>query len=184
MHDKKARLKFIEKCYKLYEQKMYQIAYSVLRDCQMAEDAVQEAFLKLVKCNVYFEDAKSDDCKRYMITVIKHASINIYNKKQKEREIMYLSDREEMMQEQIAESSGSDSDNLEDIISNLPSKYYSVVKCLTIENLSVKETAVKLGITEANVRKRFERSKMMLKTILKGGTNYETDRKIYESRIS
>ena len=184
MHDKKARLKFIEKCYKLYEQKMYQIAYSVLRDCQMAEDAVQEAFLKLVKCNVYFEDAKSDDCKRYMITVIKHASINIYNKKQKEREIMYLSDREDMMEEQIDRSSSSDSDNLEDLISNLPSKYYSVVKCLTIDNLSVKETAVKLGITEANVRKRFERSKMMLKTILKGGTNYETGRKIYESRIS
>lgn len=184
MHDKKARLKFIEKCYKLYEQKMYQIAYSVLRDSGMAEDAVQEAFLKLVKCNVYFEDAKSDDCKRYMITVIKHASINIYNKKQKEREIMYLSDREDMMEEQIDRSSSSDSDNLEDLISNLPSKYYSVVKCLTIDNLSVKETAVKLGITEANVRKRFERSKMMLKTILKGGTNYETGRKIYESRIS
>lgn len=184
MHDKKARLKFIEKCYKLYEQKMYQVAYSVLRDAGMAEDAVQEAFLKLVKCNVYFEDVKSDDCKRYMITVIKHASINIYNKKQKEREIMYLSDREDMMEEQIDRSSVSDSDNLEDMISKLPPKYYSVVKCLAIDNLSVKETSVELGITEANVRKRFERSKMMLKTILKGGNKYETGRKIYESRIS
>lgn len=183
MHDIKSRRKFIEKCYKLYEQRMYQIAYSVLRDSGMAEDAVQEAFLKLVKGDVYFEDARSDDCKRYMITVIKHASINIYNKKQKEREIMYLSGREDMMEEQIDGSRDSDSEDLEDLISGLPSKYYLVVKCLTIDNLSVKETAVKLGITESNVRKRFERSKMMLKTIL-GGTKYETGRKVYESRIS
>lgn len=184
MHDKKARLKFIEKCYKLYEQKMYQVAYSVLRDPGMAEDAVQEAFLKIVKCSVYFEDAKSDDCKRYMITVIKHASINIYNKKRKEREIMYLSDQEGMMEGQADCSESPASDRLEDLISDLPSKYYWVVKCLAIDQLSVKETAEKLGITESNVRKRFERSKMMLKTILKGGTKYETGRKIYESRIS
>lgn len=184
MHDKKAKLKFIEKCYKLYEQKMFQIAYSILRDSGMAEDAVQEAFLKLVKCNIYFEDAESDDCKRYMITVIKHSSVNIYNKKQKEQEVMYLSGKEDMIEERTGGSVGSDLGELEDLISGLPPKYYTVVKCLVVDDLSIRETAEKLGITEPNVRKRFERSKMMLRTILKGGTQYETGRKIYESRIS
>ena len=47
MQDKKKHLRYIEKCYKLYEHKMYQVAYTILRDEQMAEDAVQEAFYKL-----------------------------------------------------------------------------------------------------------------------------------------
>ncbi len=87
MRSKRASIRFIENSYKLYEQKMYQVAYSVLHDPGLAEDAVQEAFVKLMKHNVYFEDLESDECKRYMITVIKHSSIDIYNKKRKEREL-------------------------------------------------------------------------------------------------
>ena len=49
MWNQKAELHFIENCYKLYEQKMYQIAYGILRDKGLAEDAVQEAFFKLMK---------------------------------------------------------------------------------------------------------------------------------------
>ena len=86
MRSKRASIRFIENSFKLYEQKMYQVAYSVLHDQGLAEDAVQEAFVKLMKHNVYFEDLESDECKRYMITVIKHSSIDIYNKKRKERE--------------------------------------------------------------------------------------------------
>lgn len=58
--DGKARIAFIENCYQLYEQKMYQAAYRILYDSARAEDAVQDAFLKLMKGGVYFEDAASD----------------------------------------------------------------------------------------------------------------------------
>ena len=64
--------------------------------------------------------------------------------------------------------------DIEELASCLPEKYYSVVNCLAIKNLSVKETASELGITEANVRKRFERAKLMLKTIVKGSNVYGT----------
>lgn len=183
MQDKRASIKFIEKCYKLYEQKMYQVAYSILRDTGLAEDAVQEAFLKLMKSDTYFKDAKSDECKRYIITVIKHSSIDIYNKKRKEQEIIYLSDQDDMYKDIISEEGVSESDNLEDLIVDLPSKYYAVVNCLVVKKLSVKETANELGITELNVRKRFERAKIMLKTIVKGREEYETEKKLYEPGI-
>ena len=48
MNEKRASIRFIERCYKLYEQKMYHVAYCILRDEGLAEDAVQEAFLKLI----------------------------------------------------------------------------------------------------------------------------------------
>ena len=74
------QLRFIEDCYELYEQKMFRVALSVLHDESLAEDAVQDAFLQLIRHKVHFEKTDSDECKRYIITVIKNASINIYNK--------------------------------------------------------------------------------------------------------
>ncbi len=53
----KQRMKFIEKCYKLYENKLYNAAYGILRDVQLSEDAVQDTFLKLMEKEIYFENA-------------------------------------------------------------------------------------------------------------------------------
>ena len=176
MPDQKASIRFMEKLYALYEQKMYHVAYRILHDSWLAEDAVQEAFIKLMKHRVYFEDAESEDCKRYIITVIKHSSITIYNRKKRENEILYLTDEGTNLWE-AAMPDDTETD-IEDLISELPEKYYAVVNCLAIKNLSVKETAAELGITDAAVRKRFERAKKMLKAMQKGREGYETRRKI------
>lgn len=174
MHQKKASLRFIENCYQLYEQKMYQIAYGILRDSQLAEDAVQNAFLKLMRHNIYFEDAGSDDSKRYMITVIKHSAIDIYHKKQREQEIMYLSDQTVEPKNRNEADYKIQDTKLNEFIAHLPPKYQTVVQCLVVKSLSVRETAQELELTEANVRKRYERAKKMLKTLVKGSDLYET----------
>lgn len=172
MHDSKMSPRFIEKCYKLYEQKMYQVAYSILRDEGMAEDAVQEAFVKLMKSNTSFADVKSEDCKRYLITVIKHASITIYNKRKKEKEVSYLSDREEEFEQEDVQEIDDEREQIRLALEKLPEKYYAVMDCMIVREMSVKETAQVLSITEANVRKRFERAKLLLKTIVKGSDEY------------
>jgi RNA polymerase sigma-70 factor (ECF subfamily) len=173
MQDRKASLRFIERCYRLYEQKMYQVAYSILRDEGMAEDAVQEAFLKLMNSDTYFDDVKSDDCKRYIITVIKHSSITIYNKKKREQQVIYLSDQDDDFAQLEEGADDEDRQNLRLLMDKLPDKYYEVVDCMVVKELSVKETAKELAITEANVRKRFQRAKLLLKTIVKGSGEYE-----------
>ncbi|MDE6853088.1 MAG: sigma-70 family RNA polymerase sigma factor [Lachnospiraceae bacterium] len=174
MHQKKAALKFIETCYQLYEQKMYQIAYGILRDVQLAEDAVQNAFLKLMRHNIYFEDANSDDTKRYMITIIKHSAIDIYQHKKREQEFLYLSDQVIDRTDHTDQDKQTEYAELNELISQLPPRYLTVVQCLVNKKLSVKETALELGITEVNVRKRFERAKKMLQIIVKGSDLYET----------
>ena len=83
---------FIETCYRLYEQKMYAVAYRILKDRYLAEDVVQETFLKLMRKNVYFEDAESTECKGYLIKTLKHSAIDIYRKREKEQEREFLSD--------------------------------------------------------------------------------------------
>ncbi len=166
VYDKKMRLEFIEKCYQLYEQKMYQAAFGILHDSGCAEDAVQEAFLKLMKGQVYFGNAESEDCKRYIITVIKHSAIDLYNKKKKEQEILCFLDGDidgDSKGEAPKERGREEEEELKTLILGLRPKYYDVVEALALKNLSVKETSRRLGISEANVRKRFERAKKMLK---------------------
>lgn len=159
----KALVAFMEKCYQLYEQKTYQVAYYIVQDSGWAEDAVQDAFLKLMKGQVYFEDACSDDCKRYIITVIRNSAIDIYNKKKREQEMFCSCDEESYKEKAEMPKEDGEVQELMELISGLSSRYYEVVECLAIKNLSVKETAARLGISEANVRKRFERAKKMIK---------------------
>ena len=183
MQSRKASVRFIEKCYELYEKKMYHVAYSVLHDEGLAEDAVQEAFIKLMKHNAYFAEPGSDDCKRYIITVIKNSSINMYNKKKREQEIIYFPGQDADINNISCEDNEETQIDMEELVSVLPEKYYSVVNCLAVKNLSVKETASELGITEANVRKRFERAKLMLKTIVKGSNGYGEKGQLRKSGI-
>ena len=171
------QIKFIENCYKLYEQKMYYVAYSILHDEGKAEDAVQEAFLKLMKHEVQFDRADSDDCKRYIITVIRNCAITIYNKTKKESEYMYLTDKDERMESPVEEEIESDI-SWKTLMNCLPEKYYDVVECIIIKQFSTKETALKLNITEANVRKRYERAKQMMRNSL------DENKELYDKSVS
>lgn len=156
---------FMERCYQLYEQKMYQMAYYIVQDSGWAEDAVQDAFLKLMKGRVYFEDACSDDCKKYIITVIRNSAIDIYNKKKREQELFCSCDADSYIEQATQSKEDGEAAELMELISGLKPCYYEVVECLAVKALSVKETSAKLGISEANVRKRFERAKKLLKQV-------------------
>ena len=183
MQDKKALISFIEHCYELYEQNMYQVAYRILHDCTLAEDAVQEAFLRLMRQKIYFEQADSDDCKKYLITVIKHASIYLYQKRKKEQNLFSFLTDMETFQNVLAAPLNEEKFDLQELISPLPPKYHSVVTCLVLKQLSVKETAKKLHITESAVRKRFERAKRFFKKTEKGNHAYEPEYKLHQSKI-
>lgn len=87
------------------------------------------------------------------------------------------------VEETVGQEDRSGGLDLEEIISSLPPKYYAVVNCLIIKDLTVNETAVELGITAAAVRKRFQRAKLLLK-IQKGCEGHETGSSLYKSSVS
>lgn len=163
MHEQEALAEFMEECYRLYEQKMYQSAYGILHDCTWAEDAVQDAFLKLLKGRVYFEDPQSEHCKRYIITVIRHSAVDLYNRKKKEQQILRALEADVCEERAAGFRDREQTDELTEMILDLRPRYYAVVDCLAIKGMTVMETSQKLGISEEAVRKRFERSKKMLK---------------------
>ena len=125
-----------------------------------------------------FKDVKSDECKQYIITIIKHASIDIYNRKKREQELIFFSDENSDFDRSKPEALDEQQQQIREVMDKLPAKYYSVVNCMVVKELSVKETEKELSISEDNVRKRFERAKLLLKTIMKGCGGYEESRAV------
>ena len=67
--------------YELYEQPMYRIAFAVLHSSPLAEDAVSDAFVTVIRHLNKFKEPDSDKAKAYIIKIIKSSAINIYRKK-------------------------------------------------------------------------------------------------------
>lgn len=67
----------------LYEQKMYHIAYAILHDSHQAEDAVMDAFVRLLEHHYRIDDPESDTAKRLIISVTRSAAIDLYRKNQR-----------------------------------------------------------------------------------------------------
>ena len=56
----------------------------------------------------------------------------------------------------------------EEYLTKIPSKYQTVIRCIVIDEMSVKEAARYLEISESAVRKRYERARKMLRDVMNG----------------
>lgn len=148
--------------YNIYEQPMYRIAYAVLRDEGLAEDAVSDAFIRILGKLHKFDDCRSAKTRSYILKVIKSTSINIYRKnKRRFTEEVPIDDAMQIVDVSINTENRNHVDN---IINSLEEPDRSIVIMRCIKDMSWREVAEKLSLTESNVRKRFERTKKRLKT--------------------
>ena len=122
----------------------------------------------LMQHEVNFDDPQSDDCKRYIITVIKNASINLYRKNMRTNKVLFFTDQDDETLVTKEQALYSEVSEIETLLNDLPKKYYDVIYYRVIEELSVRDTAMKLGISETNVRKRYERAREMMKNMYEG----------------
>lgn len=151
----------IQRLYEIYEQPMYRIAYAFLHNREMAEDAVSEAFVRIIGKINRLGDAESPKTKSYIVKVIKSTSIGIYrrNKRKYTHEqpiddsVMQISDPLINVEERIlAGSAGEIMDVLEDT-----DRRIVMFRCRY--EMPYKEIAQRTSMSEAAVRKRFERAK-------------------------
>lgn len=163
----------VELMFELYEQKMYRVAFSILHNEWQAEDAVMDAFEKILKHEDVTDEPYSDDTKRYVIQVIKNAAIDIYRKNVREREhITFVEDESGQIFHQDDDFDCAFSNKVADIIKGLPKEYRDVLYERYAKEKTVQETAQTLHISECAVRKRQERALKMLRDRI-GGSHYE-----------
>lgn len=153
----------LERLFELYEKKMYGTAFQILRDAGQAEDAVQDAFIRVMSHLNQIKLPESSETKHFMVKVIRSAAIDIYRRNQRERENMFF-DSENIFKNQKA---GSDRDiNLAEdrhviqrALLALDTKYREVLELKYYFGLSHREIAVLLDISEDTAAKRCERAK-------------------------
>ncbi len=148
--------------YEKYRNLMMKVAYDVLKDEYLAEDAVHSAFVKLAKSMEKIGEVDALETKRYLITITKNATIDMYRKRSTQM-------KKEIHVDELAESEQpltymeSDLDNqILDILKNLPVKYRDVFLLKYSSHMDNKEIAQMLRITEGNVRQRLARGKEMI----------------------
>ena len=158
----------VELLYELYEKDMFRICVSVLRDPYEAEDALSECFVKLIKARDKIDDPRSQSCKRFAMKTAKNTAIDVYRKKSKEREhIGEMPEKEPTCDAVDTVFDTFSVAQIYELIDTLSPKYRAVIECISIEKLSVCETAAVLRISESCVRKRLERARSKLTEGLK-----------------
>lgn len=166
----------LEMLYKLYEQKMYRAAYSVLHDVGQAEDAVQDAFIRLLKSIKKIKEIGSPECGAYVFRTIRNIAIDQYRRNQAENSHCIRGKRPEQADkhDEIDDVVKKVANQmiLGEILDNLPEQYRDIVVYRCLHQLSVKEAAAVLEINEATVRKRQQRAMQKIKKMI-GEEKYE-----------
>lgn len=159
--------------YEKYKFLMFSIAMDVLQDKFAAEDAIQNAFLKIMNNCDKIDDLESKRTKRLIITITKNSAIDIYRK----RNILW---NREIEIEKIVEFPKEDFQVSEEndrfyAIEILPEKYKEILLLKYSAGFSNGEIAEILDISEVNVRKRLSRAKKQLECNIKmeGVEQYE-----------
>lgn len=163
------RTKF-EQLYLTYRHVMFYVANGVLRDEALAEDAVQQAFMRIIE---HMEKISSVDCpqtKSFMVIIVKNIAINLYNSR-KRKQVISLDELEGWMADSAETPSGAfeardDYERLAALIALLPEGYRSALLLRYDHGYSTAEIASMLGLSEENVKKRLQRAKKKLSEAL------------------
>lgn len=153
--------------YEKYRFLLQKVATDVLQDRFLAEDAVHNAYVKLAKNMDKVKEIDSLATKRYLITIVKNAAIDIYRKRnvQMQKEI-YIDEIGEA--EYPFSYMETDIDNrVLDVLMDLPPKYRDIFLLKYSSKLENCEIADLCGIQEGTVRQRIARGKIIIEEALK-----------------
>jgi len=146
---------------------MLRIAVKVVLDQDAAEELCHDAYIKLYERIDLFPDA--DQAKYWLIRVVKNSALNYAKRKQRERRAY-----ERVLSESRKHTESADTAMLrkesevavQEALQKLPEGMRMILVMKEYSELSYKDIAGALGITEANVKVRMFRARQKLGQIL------------------
>lgn len=153
-----------ERIYLAYKQTMFYAANRILKNEHTAEDAVHQAFLRIIN---NLEKINESDCHKtraFLVVIAEHIAIDIYRKQKRENVLSF--DEIEIYVSDTNALPDDSSDEVAIAISQLPINYSTVLRLKFSQGYSDTEIAQLLHINEDNVRQRISRAKKKLSQIL------------------
>ena len=157
-----------EEIYRIYEQKMYAVAYKILRHKENAEDAVHDALEVIVKKIDTIGEIRTVKTWNYIQVIVKNKAIRIYNSKKGKKEFVtddmnLLVDIQNYCEDVETIVTRNDMINcMANILLELPEKCRDVMYLRYYNELSYADVAEVLDTTEENARQIARRTRKML----------------------
>lgn len=149
-----------EELYYKYRMLMHRCAKEILRDDDLAEDAVHEAFLKIIRHLDKINDIECNKTKHFIVIVVENAAKDIYRKRRRSVEISW--DEIEMNYSFYGKEENSRLSEIEEAIQKLPLTYRQIFIMKYSWGYSNKEIADILAMKEGTLRQRISRGKELL----------------------
>jgi len=152
-----------EKIIRRYNQRLYRVGMSILKNAAEVEDAMQVCYIKAFEHLTSFEQRSSFGT--WLTRIMLNECLAQKNKKNRRKEMSENEDLHFMdsttpvnllMNKELSAV-------LETAIAGLPEKYRMVFILREIENMSVKQTSEVLSLRETNIKVRLNRAKTMLR---------------------
>lgn len=138
---------------------MFRVACSVLRNAHDAEDAVQEAFLKLYRGDAWL---RMEDEKGFLARTVWRVALDRMPRREEtdvtELELVAGGDSPEMRA-----LDGDERGQLRRLMEGLPEELRQVLLLSAVEEMTSREVGVVMGIPEGTVRTRLMRARAELK---------------------
>lgn len=151
--------------YEKHEQEMYKAAYAILHNSHSAEDAVHEAFIRVIHnlgSLTFTSDART---RVLLIVIVRNISIDMYRKAKK---LTPAEELDELASDPLAEEEYRrlERSTVEELLKRLPEELKQVIALKFIEEMSTALIAEMLGMSVSGVNKRLRRAKAILREII------------------
>ena len=144
-----------------YAKTVYKIAVARLGNIADAEDITQNVLIKYINANKTFED---EDHRRKWIIRVAVNEINTLVKSAHKRHTTELDEAENVAC--APEDSSDEAADVREAVARLPEKYRVPVHLFYYEDLSVKDIAAALSMSEGTVKSLLSRARAKLKEML------------------
>ena len=137
---------------------MFFLGNRILRDEYLAEDAIHQAFLRIIDNLDKIDKIDCHKTKGFVVIIVENIAIDFYRKRKREKTISF--DEIEFYIKDIKNESNLIINDVEEAILKLSINYSSVFRLKYSQGYSNREISEILKISEQNVRQRISREKM------------------------
>lgn len=162
-----------EKLYNLYEKLMLYIAYDILKDHHLAEDAVNDAFIKIID---NFDKISEIDCpqtKRLIVIIIRNTCFDIYRRQKRYKDLMLRLSDSDLITGAGIEPSAQDeyfqkftTEELKAAIKSLSADQRNTLYCYAFCRMTINDVALLFGENPETIKKRIFRARKRLREFM------------------
>ena len=149
----------LEELIEAYQKSLYAAAFNICRNTDDANDVVQDTFIQYYTTKKQFQD--EEHLKAWLLRVAINRAKDIFRSFWKKNRLS-IEDYADAVPFESREETG-----LFEAVMRLPEKYREVIHLYYYEDLSIKETARILRITEGSVKMRLSRGRSFLRDVFK-----------------